>query len=461
MELDDQTRSKTRRVVAGPEPTAPADPVQPDGSASDEPSKGSQDPARVAIISLHTSPRDQPGAGDSGGMNVYILSVAQRLAEQGIGVDIFTRCRGNGAPEVEEIGPDSRIIQVQAGPCGPLPKDALPEVLPAFLGGVLERATREHRAHKHSPYDVVHSHYWLSGWVGNRAKEIWGAPLVASFHTLGRVKNTTAPPEGPPEPPARLLGEQGVVRGADRIVAPTPVEAAELVDLYGADPNRIRIVAPGVDGRIFAPRPKREARTRLKLGGRRLVLFVGRLQPFKGPDVAIRAFAAARARAPEIAGDAVLWVVGGPSAEAGGRDEVAHLRSLASVLGISDHVSFFPPQPHERLADFYSAAEVVLVPSRSESFGLVALEAQACGTPVIGTAAGGMRYAVVDGGSGFLVGGQDPSAYADRLLSVLGNPELAARLSVAAAEHAGRFSWDATTAEIRSIYRELLRRRAA
>jgi D-inositol-3-phosphate glycosyltransferase len=393
-------------------------------------------------------------------MNVYILSVAQRLAEQGIGVDIFTRCRGTGAPDVEEIGPNSRIIQVQAGPCGPLPKNHLPEVLPDFLGGVLERAAREHRAHKHSPYDVVHSHYWLSGWVGNRAKEIWGAPLVASFHTLGRVKNASALAGGAPEPPARLLGEEGVVRGADRIVTPTPVEAGELVDLYGADPDRIRIVAPGVDGRIFAPRPKPEARVRLKLGERRLVLFVGRLQPFKGPDVAIRAFAMARARAPEVAGDAVLWVVGGPSSEAGGRDEPAHLSSLAASLGVADRVAFFPPQPHERLADFYSAAEVVLVPSRSESFGLVALEAQACGTPVIGAAAGGMRYAVVDGGSGFLVDGQDPGTYADRLLALLGDPDLAGRLSVAAAEHAGRFSWDATTAEIRSIYRELLRRRA-
>jgi D-inositol-3-phosphate glycosyltransferase len=461
MDRDDQTPTKAPRAVAGPEPTVPAEAEQPVTSDADVTSKGSQDPARVAIISLHTSPRDQPGAGDSGGMNVYILSVAQRLAEQGIGVDIFTRCRGNGVPEVEEIGPDSRIIQVQAGPCGPLAKDHLPEVLPAFLGGVLERAAREHRGHQHSPYDVVHSHYWLSGWVGNRAKEIWGAPLVASFHTLGRVKNASALAGGAPEPPARLLGEQGVVRGADRIVTPTPVEAAELVDLYGADPNRIRIVAPGVDGRIFAPRPKREARARLKLGERRLVLFVGRLQPFKGPDVAIRAFAAARGRAPEIAGDTVLWVVGGPSAEPGGRDELAHLSSLAASLGVSDQVSFFPPQPHDRLADFYSAAEVVLVPSRSESFGLVALEAQACGTPVIGTSAGGMRYAVVDGGTGFLVHGQDPGAYAERLLAVLADADLAGRLSMAAAEHAGRFSWDATTAEIRSVYRELLRRRAA
>jgi len=333
--------------------------------------------------------------------------------------------------------------------------------MPAFLGGVLERAAREHRAHRHSPYDVVHSHYWLSGWVGSRAKEIWGAPFVASFHTLGRVKNASGIELGLAEPPARLLGEQRVIRGADRIVAPTPTEAAELVDLYGADPDRIRVVAPGVDGRIFAPRPKQQARERLELGVQRLVLFVGRLQPFKGPDVAIRAFALAGARDPGATQGAVLWVVGGPSSDPGGKDEVTHLASLAESLGVSDRVRFFPPQPHERLADFYSAAEAVLVPSRSESFGLVALEAQACGTPVIGTAAGGMRYVVEDGGSGFLVEGQDPEAYAGRLLTVLSDPDLAGRLSVAAVHHAGRFSWDATAAELRSVYRELLRRRAA
>jgi D-inositol-3-phosphate glycosyltransferase len=416
---------------------------------------------RVAMISMHTSPRDQPGTGDSGGMNVYILSVAKRLAQQGVPVDIFTRCHGTGAPEVEEIGPASRIIQVQAGPCGPVPKEHLPEVMPAFLGGVLDRAAREHRAHRHSPYDVVHSHYWLSGWVGNRAKQIWGAPLVASFHTLGKVKDGSHSTPGPAEPRARLIGEQGVVRGADRIVAPTSTEASELVDLYGADPSRIRIVAPGVDARIFAPRPKEEARARLDLTRKRLVLFVGRLHPFKGPDVAIRAIARALARAPEETRDVVLWVVGGPSAEEGGRDEVAHLAALAASLGVGDRVAFFPPQPHEQLADFYSAAEAVLVPSRSESFGLVALEAQACGTPVIGTAGGGMRHVVVDGGSGFLVEGPDPDRYATHLLALLSDPELSTRFAQAAVQQAGRFSWDATVAEIRSIYRELLRRRAA
>jgi D-inositol-3-phosphate glycosyltransferase len=421
------------------------------------------DPDRVAIISLHTSPHDQPGTGDSGGMNVYILSVAKRLAAQGIAVDVFTRSR-NGAPDVEEIAPGSRLIHVKAGPAAPVAKQDLPPLMPAFLDGVLERAAHEHQAHRHNPYDVVHSHYWLSGWVGSRAKEIWGAPLVASFHTLGRVKDASSAgldSTGPAEPRTRLLGEQRVVWGADRIVTPTADEASDLINLYGADPDRIRVVAPGVDHRIFVPQPKEEARKRLELGRQRLVLFAGRLQPFKGPDIAIRAFARAAATDLEATRDAVLWLVGGPSGDPTGPDEAGRLAALAVSLGVSGRVRFFPPQPHERLADFYSAAEVVLVPSRSESFGLVALEAQACGTPVIGTAIGGLRHVVLDGGSGFLIHGQDPEAYADRLLKVLGDPDLAARFGATAARRAARFSWDTTTTEIRSVYRELLRRRAA
>jgi D-inositol-3-phosphate glycosyltransferase len=443
--------------------TPPGDHASPQGDVTDAAGEaGVGDPARVAIISLHTSPRDQPGAGDSGGMNVYILSVAERLAEQGIAVDIFTRSKGTDAPEVEEIAPLSRIIQVHAGPSEPVPKEDLPGVLPTFLEGVLNHAAAEDpRPHRHSPYDVVHSHYWLSGWVGSHAKEIWGAPLVASFHTLGRVKNSSGADVPLPEPPIRLAAEQHVIRGADRIVAPTPREADELVSLYGADRERIRVVAPGVDRRIFAPKQKEEARHRLRLGDRRLVLFVGRLQPFKGPDVAIRAFALARSMAPAETLGAVLWIVGGPAADGRAKDQAEELSALAVSLGVGDRVTFFPPQPHERLADFYSASEAILVPSRSESFGLVALEAQACGTPVIGTATGGLRYVVEDGASGFLVEGHDPEAYARRLLAVLAEPELASRFSQAAVRNAGRFSWDLTTAELRAIYRELLRRRAA
>lgn len=418
-----------------------------------------REPSRVAMISLHTSPRDQPGVGDSGGMNVYILSVARRLAAEGVRVDIFTRCRGSGAPEVEEVAPGSRVIQVQAGPCAPVPKEELPHLLPLFFGGILDRAAREGGRNGHPPYDLVHSHYWLSGWVGSRARDVWGVPHVASFHTLALVKEALRPPEQPPEPRVRLAGERRVVRRADRILAPTPTEAAHLVDLYGADPGRIRVVAPGVDRRLFAPRPREAARRAVGFSGSRLLLFVGRLQPLKGPDVAIRALAEVLTRRPDLRGEVELWVVGGPSSPRG-EAEVAALRSLAASLGVEHAVRFLPPQPHERLADFYSAADAVLVPSRSESFGLVALEAQACGTPVVGSAVGGLPHVVRSGDTGFLVDGHDPRAFAARVLALFDYPGLARRLSAGAAREAARFSWDATAEEVRSVYLEVLGRTA-
>jgi D-inositol-3-phosphate glycosyltransferase len=426
---------------------------------TEEPVEPATDPERVAVISVHPSPHDQPGSGDSGGMNVYIRSVAERLAEQGIAVDIFTRCHGQGGPEVQDLAPGGRLIRVKAGPCAPVPKDELPRYLPEFLDSVLTRAVADPAdpaTHRHSPYDVVHSHYWLSGWVGTQAKEIWGVPHVASFHTLGKVKNANLPDGDRPEPPVRLDGEERVVHASDRILAPTRTEADDLVSLYGADPGRIRIVPPGVDRAVFRRRSKAEAKSRLHLTGARLVLFVGRLQPFKGPDVAIRAVAEAVARRPDLMSNVILGVVGGSSARPGDQDEVARLMELSAALGVADRVVFYPPQPHQRLAEFYSAADVLLLPSRTESFGLVALEAQACGTPVVATGSGGLPHVVLDGETGFLVRSRDAGRYAERLLQILSDRALAARLSRGAFRHAERFSWDATTADVRRVYREVL-----
>ena len=297
-----------------------------------------------------------------------------------------------------------------------MPKEELPRFLPEFLGGVLRRARAEG-----SDYDLVHTHYWLSGWVGRSAREIWGVPLVASFHTLGKVKNYSLSRGERPEPPDRLSGEELVIADADRLVAATPVEAAQLVGLYRAEPDRIRIVPPGVDHGLFFPRDRSEAKARLHLTDLRLLLFVGRLQAHKGPDVAVRAVAEAIARDPEGTRDVVLAIVGGPSGSDHGA-EVARLMDLASALGVGDRVILFPPQPQSRLADFYAAAEAVLVPSRSESFGLVALEAQACATPVVASAVGGLRYVVEDGVTGHLVEGHDPGDHAERILAILGDP---------------------------------------
>lgn len=383
-------------------------------------------------------------------MNVFIRSAAERVAAHGIDVDVFTRCRGHDLPEVQTLGGRSRLILVKAGPCAPVPKDELPRYLPEFLGGVLRRERLEEAG-----YDLVHTHYWLSGWVGRSAKEIWRIPLVASFHTLGKVKNYSLARGESPEPSARLSGEERVIAEADRLVAATPSEAAQLVGLYGADPDRIRLVPPGVDHGLFFPRPRAQARAHLHLASVRLALFVGRLQAHKGPDLAVRALAEAIARDPAGTLDLVLAIVGGPSGSGHG-EEVARLMNLASALGVGDRVMFFPPQPQPRLADFYSAADVVLVPSRSESFGLVALEAQACGTPVVAAAVGGLRYVVAHEATGFLVEGHDPADYADRMLSLLAEPERARRMGVAATERSFRYSWDATAADVLSVYRELL-----
>jgi D-inositol-3-phosphate glycosyltransferase len=415
----------------------------------DHPGTTRERPPRVAVVSLHTSPLDQPGSGDSGGMNVFIRSAAERLSAEGVGVDVFTRSRDERRPEVQELG-GSRIINVPAGPNAPIPKEALPRFLPEFLDGVLLRARSEG-----TDYDLVHTHYWLSGWVGRNAREIWGVPLVASFHTLGKVKNYSLSRGERPESSDRLSGEERVIAEADRLVAATPVEASQLVGLYRAEPGRIRVVPPGVDHELFFPRDRERAKARLHLADVRLLLFVGRLQPHKGPDVAVRALAEAVARDPAAIRDVVLAIVGGPSGTDHGA-EVARLMDLASALGVGERVILFPPQPQSRLADFYAAAETVLVPSRSESFGLVALEAQASGTPVVASAVGGLRYVVEDGVTGHLVEGHDPSDHADRVLSILGDTKARGRMGDAGVVRSLRFSWDATAAGMLSVYRELL-----
>lgn len=407
------------------------------------------------MVSVHTSPLDQPGSGDSGGMNVFIREAAERLSKAGVAVDVFTRSRDDVRPAVREVGGGSRLIRVPAGPLAPVPKEELPRFLPEFLDGVLEAARAEG-----ARYDVVHAHYWLSGWVGRNAREVWGVPLVASFHTLGKVKNYSLSRGEVPEAPTRLSGEEAVIAEADRLVAATPAEAAQLVGLYRAEPGRVRVVPPGVDHELFFPRDRDRAKARLHLADLRLLLFVGRLQAHKGPDVAVRALAEAVARDPNGTPDLVLGIVGGPSGSDHGV-EVARLMDLASALGVGERVMLFPPQPQTRLADFYAAAEVVLVPSRSESFGLVALEAQACATPVVASAVGGLRYVVENGVTGHLVEGHDPGDHAERILEILGDPRQRRRMGQAGVVRSLRFSWDATAAGVLSVYRELVDGRAA
>ena len=401
---------------------------------------------RVAVLSVHSSPLAPPGVGDSGGMNVYIRALARELAARGVESDLYTRAVSPDDPPVIEVEPGVRLLHLEAGPLEPVPKQTLPRFLCAFLCSLLRVGER------YGPYDVLHSHYWLSGWVARLARERWGAPVVHSFHTLGRVKNATLADGDQPEPPTRLAGEERVVATADSLVAPTPAEARELVDLYGACPAAVRIVPPGVDRTRFKPGDRAAARAALGVRARHVLAFVGRLQPLKGADVAVRALAALAARHGQT--DVELLVVGGASGNGDG--EPQRLARLAGQAGVAARVSFLPPQPHERLAEVFQAADVVLMPSYSESFGLVALEAQACGTPVVAAQVGGLVHAIGDGTTGLLLPGHDPGVYAEAVARLLGNPRRLAAMGAAAARFAGAHGWDRTAGRMLDIYGDLL-----
>jgi D-inositol-3-phosphate glycosyltransferase len=393
-------------------------------------------PRRVATLSVHTSPLDQPGAGDAGGMNVYIVEVSRRLAARGIAVDIFTRATSSDLPPVVEMSPGVTVRHVSAGPFEGLGKEELPAQLCAFTAAVL----REEAQHEPGYYDVVHSHYWLSGQVGWLASDRWSVPLVHTAHTLAKVKNEALAEGDNPEPRARVIGEQQVVDQADRLIANTAEEARQLVRHYGADPARTLVVPPGVDLDRFAPGDRAAARRTVGAAEDDVVLlFVGRIQPLKAPDVLLHAAAEMLAADPALRTRLKVHVVGAPSGS--GLHAPHQLEQLAADLGIAESVRFFPPQPPARLAEHYRAADVAVVPSHNESFGLVALEAQACGTPVVAAAVGGLPTAVRDGVSGLLVDGHAPRDYARAVRDVLGRREL---LSAGARRHAGRFSWDRT-----------------
>jgi D-inositol-3-phosphate glycosyltransferase len=375
-------------------------------------------------------------------MNVYIDRLARTMAGRGIEVDVFTRRIDPAQPEDVVVAPGYRVVHVAAGPEESLPTAELAELVQEFALGVVKWAGANR-----VDYDVVHSHYWLSGWAGVIVKQQLDTALAHSFHTLGRLKDANRRPGQAPESLLRIATEQEVIGFADCVVTSTRFEFDDLVEHYGAKPESLCISPPGVDHGVFHPGSKMEAREALEIEFGPLLLIVGRIQPLKGIDVAIETLAEIRPEFPT----ARLVVIGGPSGD-DGEAELAHLKALARNRGLADAVIFRPPETHERLAHFYRACDVLLVPSRSESFGLVAAEAQACGLPVVAARVGGLSYTVSNDRSGVLVDGWDARDYAAATTGILEDPPLAARLSEGAAKHADAFSWEGTADRLLELY---------
>ena len=403
---------------------------------------------RIATVMVHTSPLDQPGIGDAGGMNIYVVESAQRMAAMGVTVDIFTRRTDASQADIVDISPGVRVRHIDCGH-GNLTK----EQLPAHIAGLSKEFLR---ILKTDSYDVIHSHYWISGKVAMPAAKELGIPLVHTMHTMARVKNLNLAEGETPEPMIRVQGETQVVAAADALIANTDAEGASLVSLYDACPDIVHVVSPGVDLYTFTPGESRSAsRTEVGLPHDAIVVsFVGRIQPHKGPEVLIRATSELVKHSPLLRHKLIVNVIGGASGA--NTEEVDRLKELTNWLGIDDVVRFAPPVSRAELPQWYRAADLVVVPSYSESFGLVALEAQACGTPVVATAVGGLRTAVADGISGVLVDGHDPKAWSSVIARLLQEPQRRVLLSMGAIEHASHFGWDATARGTLDIYDQVI-----
>ncbi|MEM7338009.1 MAG: glycosyltransferase [Actinomycetota bacterium] len=395
-----------------------------------------QAPLRVAVLSLHTSPLAQPGTGDGGGMNVYVREFASALASAGVECRVYVRRWRDDLPTSVAVEPGFDVVHVPAGP-SELAKEELEPHVDAFADWV---------ANDFETFrpDVIHANYWLSGVAGRLLKQRCSLPLVTTFHTLARVKAEL----GDPEPERRARAEAEVMSCADTVLANCTAEAEQLIDFYGADPERIEIVAPGVDHAFFSPGSQAGARWALRTDDAPLLMFVGRIQPLKGADVAVETLAHLDRT------DARLWIVGGASGSEGD-SAVARVRALIAEHDLADRVRFMPPQPHHLLSTYYRAADVCLVPSRSESFGLVALEAMACGVPTVASAVGGLLTLVEHGYTGYLVDDRDPKQYAAHVNEILADPMLARRLSVSAAARGRTYTWTASASRLNRLYRDL------
>jgi len=406
---------------------------------------------QIALLSVHTSPLDQPGVGDAGGLNVYVVETAKRFAQKGIAVDIFTRRTSSSVNSETVLFDGVKVKQITAGPFEGLTKQSLPSQLCALSAGVL----REEATQKEGHYQLIHSHYWLSGQVGWVASERWNVPLVHSMHTMAKVKNTTLAVGDTPEPNEREIGEQQVIDASTQLIANTEAEAQDLINLYSADKNHVNVVNPGVDLELFTPGDQNVARKELGIPNDAIVLtFVGRVQPLKAPDILIKAAHQFTLENPQLRNRVRIIICGGLSGT--GLDKPDSLISLVKELQLLDLVIFLPPSSREKLATVYKASTLVAVPSYSESFGLVAVEAQACGTPVLATNVGGLKTTVSDNKSGLLINGHDPRTWAQAIAQIVLNENELVRLKLGAREHALKFSWDKTVQGLVTAYEKAL-----
>jgi len=395
---------------------------------------------RIAVISMHTSPTASLGQYANGGLNVYVREVCSVFSDRGIATDVFTRLQSPDDPAIEALAPLSRVVYLPVG-MG-LDKYSLLNEVPGFANKVAAFAAAEG-----IQYDLLFSHYWLSGEVACLLRPHMAAGWAHIAHTLGLVKNQHLASGARPEPAIRIQVETEIAQHADLLIASTADEGEELVDAYGASPDRVFIVPPGVDLATFRPLDRTEARLKIGLDGP-MVLFVGRLERLKGVEVAIRALALLGDRAhPDL-----RLVVLGEDSRDGDESEKERLKAVASTLGIRDRVDFLGSVAHHELPYFYSAANVCVMPSYSESFGLVGLEAQACGCPVVASDVPGLRSVIRDGVSGYLIAGDDPAEYADRIGRLLADPELARQFGCRASLLAQRFSWTRTADRLDALF---------
>lgn len=411
---------------------------------------------RVAMLSVHTCPLAMPGSKETGGMNVYIKELTTELDKRGITVDVFTRSQEPGTPIVHGIlGERSRVIHVPTGPEVPYSKNKVYHYLPEFVDGIKNRARQENLE-----YDIIHSHYWLSGLAAEQLRYIWGGtPVIQMFHTLGEMKNKFAQAPSEREVPLRIESEKAIMQSADRLIAATPIERKDLVDLYGADSGKIDIVPPGVNLNLFNPSPENQAPQEIsRLQNQNMILFVGRIQPLKGIDNLIRAMVVVLKRHPEFKDNICLNIIGGdrrPDSESE-RAELERLRRLKEELSLGNLVTFLGAKAQNNLAHYYSAAQMVVMPSHYESFGMVAIEAMACGTPVIASDVGGLTYTIKDGFNGYLVPCNDHNVLADKIGLLLKYPDLRNQLGEQARLWVKRFSWSNVADELLAVYKRAL-----